>query len=131
MNITVQTRYDHQYITMIISGYMNALTEPYFLVLRHYMEYLMHHLHELIMYSRKKNSKVDESPYQCLFKSGISDINKNKEYSYLLHTYFDTDHTRDHYCRCSINSKAHLFSSNAVDWCSKKQSETSIISSNA
>ena len=54
MHITVQTRYDRQYITMIISGYINALTEPYFLVLRHDMEYLMHHPHELIMYSRNK-----------------------------------------------------------------------------
>ena len=52
MYITVQTRYNIQYLTMRLSGYMNAPTEPDFLALRHGMEYLMHHPHETIIYSR-------------------------------------------------------------------------------
>ena len=45
MHITVQTRYDIQYLTIRISGYMNALTEPTFLSLKNGMGYLMHHTH--------------------------------------------------------------------------------------
>ena len=35
IHITVQTCYDLQYITMRLSGYMNAPTEPDFLALKH------------------------------------------------------------------------------------------------
>ena len=56
MYITAQIRYDLKYLTMWLSGYMNAPTAPAFLALRHGMEYLMHHPHEPIMYSRKKIS---------------------------------------------------------------------------
>ena len=49
MRITAQTRYDLQYLTMILSAYMNAPTETDFLILKHGMEYLMHHPHEHIM----------------------------------------------------------------------------------
>ena len=54
VHITVQTRYDLQYLTMRLSGYMNAPTEPAFIALKHGMEYIMHHTHEPIIYSRKK-----------------------------------------------------------------------------
>ena len=37
MHITVQTRYDLQYLTMKLSGYMNAPTEPDFISFRHGM----------------------------------------------------------------------------------------------
>ena len=53
MHITVQTWYDLKYINMWISGCMRYPTEPAFLDLFHGMKYLMHHPHELIMYSRK------------------------------------------------------------------------------
>ena len=53
MHTTVQTRYDIQYLTMRLSGYMNAPTEPAFISLKHGMEYLMYHPHEPIMYPRK------------------------------------------------------------------------------
>ena len=76
INITVQTRYDLQYLTMRLSGYMNAPTEPAFLALKHGMEYLMHHTHEPIVYSRKKIYKTDEIPHQCYFKAGDSEIKK-------------------------------------------------------
>ena len=49
MHITVQTRYDLQYLTMRLSGYMNSPTEPAFLDLKYSMEYLVHHPHEPIM----------------------------------------------------------------------------------
>ena len=50
IHITAQTSYDIQYLTMRLSGYMNAPTEPAFLSLKHGMEYLIHHPHEPIMY---------------------------------------------------------------------------------
>ena len=38
MHITVQFYYDLQYITMTLSGYMNAPMEPAFLDLKYVME---------------------------------------------------------------------------------------------
>ena len=52
MHITVQTRYDLQYITMRLCGYLNYLIEPSFLALSLDMEYIMYHLHEPMMYSK-------------------------------------------------------------------------------
>ena len=78
MHITVQTHYDLQYITMRLSGYMNAPTEPEFVALKHGMEYLIHHTHEPIMYSRNKIHKNEEIPHQCYFKAGYAEISKNK-----------------------------------------------------
>ena len=78
MHITVQTRYGIQYITMNLSGYMNAPTEPAFLALKHGMEYLMHHTHETIMYSRNKTHITEKSPHKCYFKSGDAEISKTK-----------------------------------------------------
>ena len=49
MHTTVQTHYDLQYLTMRLSGYMNAPTEPAFIALKHVMEYHMHHPHEIIV----------------------------------------------------------------------------------
>ena len=49
MHTTVQTHYDIQYLTTRLSGYMNAPTEPAFIALKHGMEYLKHHPHEIIM----------------------------------------------------------------------------------
>ena len=71
MNITVQTCYDIQYLTICISGYMNSPTESYFLALRHGMEYLIHRPHEPIMYSRNNFFfKTNEIPHHCFFKAG-------------------------------------------------------------
>ena len=53
MLIIVQTFYDIQYLTMRLSVYINDLTEPAFLSPIHVVEYIMHHPHEPIMYSRK------------------------------------------------------------------------------
>ena len=41
IHITVQNRYDLQYLTMHLSGYINAPTEPAFLDLKYVMYYLM------------------------------------------------------------------------------------------
>ena len=76
MYITVQTRYDLQYLIMRLNGYMNAPTEPVFLAIKHDMKYLVHHPHEPIMYSRSKIYKTYESPHQCYFKAGYLDIRK-------------------------------------------------------
>ena len=70
MNITFQTRYDLQYLTMRLSGYTNAPIETAFLALKHSMEYLMQHPHEPIIYLIKKMHKTHEIPHQCYFKSG-------------------------------------------------------------
>ena len=64
---------------MRISGYMNAPIEPAFLALKHGVEYLMHHPHKPIMYSRNKNHRTEESPHQCYFKVGYAEISKTKE----------------------------------------------------
>ena len=50
MHITVKTRYDLQYITMRLSGYMNAPIETELIDLKHGMEHIMHFPHEPIMY---------------------------------------------------------------------------------
>ena len=47
--ITDQTRCNLQYLTMRLSGYINAWTEPDFLGLKNSKEYLMYHTHENIM----------------------------------------------------------------------------------
>ena len=49
IHITFQTKYDLQYLTMHLNGYMNSPTEPAFIALKHGMEYLIHHTHETIM----------------------------------------------------------------------------------
>ena len=50
MHITLQTRYDPQYLIMRLSGYINTPTEPDFITIKQGMEYLTHHTHEPIMY---------------------------------------------------------------------------------
>ena len=62
---------------MHLCGYMNAPTEPALLAIRHVMEYLIHHPHEPIIYSRKKKINTNESPHQYLFKADDVEINKN------------------------------------------------------
>ena len=76
MQITFQTCYSLQYIIMRLSGYMNALTVPAFLALKYGMEYLMHHPHEPIMYSRNRIYKNNEIPHQCYFEAGDAEIKK-------------------------------------------------------
>ena len=74
----------------------------------------MHHPHKPIVHSKKKNSKVNESPHQCFFKAGGADINKNQKYSNFLHTYFDSDHALDLYEKCSVTSEYHLFNDTVI-----------------
>ena len=76
MHITFQTRYDIQYLIMLLDGYMNAPIEPDFISLKNYMEYIMHHTHEPIMYSRKKIYKNHESPHQYFPKQGMKKSTK-------------------------------------------------------
>ena len=90
----------------------------------------MHHPHEPIMYSRKKIYKTEETPHQWYFKAGDTKINKNKEYSNFLHTYCDADHAIDTSDRISFTSTVHILNGTLIAWCNKKQSETSINSSN-
>ena len=76
IHITVQTNRDIKYLTMSLSGYTNAPTEPAFLATKHGMEYLIHHTHEPIMYSRNKIHKNEEIPHQCYFKAVYAEISK-------------------------------------------------------
>ena len=78
-----------------------------------------------------KNHITEESTHKCYFKAGDAEISKNKEYSNLLHTYCDADHERDISDRHSVTSSFHLFNSTIIDWCAKKQSETSRSRSNS
>ena len=95
---------------------MNAPTEPAFLSLRNGMEYLLHHPHEPIIYSRKKIFKLNEILHQYFFGLVSAEINKTQEYCNFLHTYCDTDHARDICDRISIMSIDHLFSVTFIDW---------------
>ena len=61
MQINVQNCYDIQYLTMRLSGYMNAPTEPTFIAPKHGMEYLMHHMKPSCTQERKF-IKMKESP---------------------------------------------------------------------
>ena len=115
---------------MNLSGYMNAPTEPAFLALTDDMDYLMYHLHEPIIYSRKKISNRNESPHQCLFKLGDAEINKNQEYSNFFHTYCDGDRARYLSYRISVTSTPHLFNGVVIGWYSRKIYGTYRISSN-
>ena len=63
IQITVPTWYDIQYITRYLSSHMNATTSSAFLALIYGMEYLMHHHHQPMIYSRNNISKVIESPH--------------------------------------------------------------------
>ena len=58
---------------MRLIGYMNASKVPALIDIRHGMEYIMHHPHEPIMYSRMF-SKKNESPHQCLIKAWDAEI---------------------------------------------------------
>ena len=131
MHITVKNNYDLQYLTMGLSGYTNVPTEPACLSLKNVMEYLMHHAHEPIMYSKKRINKTDKIPHQRYTKAGYAEISKNKEYYNSLHTYCDEYRARDISDRRSFISKVHLFNGTIIDWCVKKNSETSRSSSNA
>ena len=81
---------------------MNDQIEPDLIDLRHGTEYLMQHPHKHIMYSRKKNFKVNESAHQCFFKVGGAEINKNYRYSNYLQTYCDADNVIDISDRLSV-----------------------------
>ena len=131
MHTTVQTHYDLQCLTMRLSGYMNAPTEPAFIDLKHLMEYLMHHPHEPIMYSRKKVHITEEISHQCYFKSGDSEIikirNTPTSFTHILMQIAQ----RDISDRRSVTSTVHIFNGTLIYWCARKQFETSRSSSNA
>ena len=78
MHNTVQTHYDLQYLTMHLSGYMNASPEPDLLAIKHEMEYLMHHPHESIMYPQKKIYKPLKYHIKLSSKQGMHKL-KNQE----------------------------------------------------
>ena len=75
MYITVQNCYDLQYLNMRLSEYMNYSIEHDFRDIINGMEYLMHHPHKTIMYSRFV--KINEIPHQFFFKSGDAEIKKS------------------------------------------------------
>ena len=78
MHITFKTLYDLQYLTIQLSGHMNAPREPAFIAIKNGMKYPMHHPHEPIMYSRNKIHRTEESPHQCYFKAGDAEIIETK-----------------------------------------------------
>ena len=131
VRIRFQTWYDLQYITIRLIWYINALTELQLLTLFHGMQYPIYPHRWLIMYSRKNIFKANESPLQCLFKSGKSGINQTQQYSNFIHTYCDTDRARDSTYRHSVIYNSRLFNGTIVDWCSNKKNQTLWSSSNA
>ena len=105
---------------MHLSGYMNTPTKPDLLALKYGMEYLMHHPHELIMYSRNKMYKTHERPHQCYFKAGDAEINKNQEYSNYLHTNCDSDHAIYIADKRRVTQTVYLFNDILIYWRAKK-----------
>ena len=119
-HITVQTLYGIQYLTMRLSGYINAPTDPEFISLRHGKYYLMHHQHEPFMHLRKKIFQINEIALQFFLKSCSAEINQTQGYSKFLHTCCDADRARDISDKISVTPTAHLFNITIADWCSKK-----------
>ena len=109
VHLTVQTHYDIQCLTIELGVYMNPPTEPLFISLRHGMEYLMHHPHELIIYWRNTIFKSNESLQKHFSNSGSAYINKTQEHSNFLYAYFDLYHSRDLTYRRYVTLTAHLF----------------------
>ena len=66
MRIKVQSLYDLQYLTMELSGYMNAPEEPSLLFLCPGMEYIMQHMDEPIIHSGKNIFKKSYSSSMIL-----------------------------------------------------------------
>ena len=80
MHMMFQTRYELQYLTLRLIGYMNAPSETAFLALYQFMDYIMHHPHEPIMYSRNKVFKNNESLLQFFFNPGKDEMNQTQQY---------------------------------------------------
>ena len=76
----------------------------------------MHHPNEPRMYSRNKFLKTNEIPLQCFYKSGDAEINKNQEYSNLIHIYYDAYHARYLSDRRSVTLTVHLLNDTFIDW---------------
>ena len=55
---------------------MNYTTENSFISLKYVMEYLMHHPHEPIVYSRNNIFKLNETTHKFFFKAGSAEIKK-------------------------------------------------------
>ena len=92
----------------------------WFLALKYDMDYLMHHSHEPIMWSRTKIHITEEIFRQFYFKVGDAEIRKTKEYSNFLHTYCDEDHAKDIYDGRSFASTVHLWNGAIIDCCANK-----------
>ena len=73
---TFQNCYNIKYLAICLSGYMNVPTEPDFLALVHGIEYPMRHLHEPIMYPRKKIFETNESIHHFSSKQGMQKYKK-------------------------------------------------------
>ena len=56
---------------------------------------------------------------------------KNKEKYNFINIYCDADHVRDISARRSVTYTVNIFNVTIIEWCANKQSETSIIRSNA
>ena len=110
---------------------MNAPVKYACLSIRHGKTYLIHRPHGPIMYLRNNIFKLNYIQYKCFFSSGGLEINKNKEYSNLLHTYCETDHARDLSYSCSVTSTSHIFNVTVIDWHANKKYKTPKISSSS
>ena len=130
MQIIVWTLYDLWTLTMRIIGYIYSSTGPGSFSLIHGMEYIMHHPHEPIMYSRNQNLKINKSTHQWFFNERSTDIINNQEYYNFLHTYRDTYYARDISDRRFVTSTDHLFNGTIINWCAIKKSKTFRRSSN-
>ena len=74
---------------------------------------------------------TEDTLHQCYFKSGNTEISKNKEYFNFLHAYCDSDHAIYIFDRLLVTSTVHIFNGTIMDWCDKKQYGTSRNSSNS
>ena len=74
--------------------------------------------------------KVNDIILRSFFKQGKSEINQTWKYSNIIHAYCYVNHSNCITGRRSVTSISHLSNVAIGDWCYRKQTETSRISSN-
>ena len=101
---------------MRLSGYMNVPIEPAFLPLKNFTEYLMHHPHELIMYSKNKYIELNRAPInstsnQKMHKS-VKIRNTLTSFTHMLMQIRQSDISD----RFSVTSTVHLVNVTIINW---------------
>jgi len=90
MHPAVWTRFDLGYAIMRLAGYMSAPTSAAYEALEHFMQYLFHHPHMLIMYPWKQLKKKKQM--ELHWSHGDAELLRHND---MLVNYANADHARD------------------------------------